>query len=132
MCILRRLRADEHGSVSLIFALAFPPLVFGVCAAVEISQAHAMRERLTLALSAASTAWRQSPPNDEAASIARRVFDGYVETFPSDIDAELNISIAEEKAGFTTHAVLKTPFLSAFGIEQLDLTSSRLESRDGQ
>lgn len=127
---LRRLRDDERGSVSVIFAAAFLPLALGVCAAVEISQAYHMRDRLNHALSASADGWRQSQAEIDAASVAHRIFDTYAQNFPGSANAEFDVSLTDESANFSAHATLKTRFLIAFGVDQLEVTSSRVVKLD--
>lgn len=124
---LRKLRDDQRGSVSVIFAVAFLPMALGVCAAIEISQAYLMRERLDHAVSASVDAWRQSERETGAEPVAHRVFENYAQSFPSNATAELDLVLTDESANFTARATLKTRFLPAFGIDDLDLTSSRVE-----
>ncbi|MBC8050012.1 MAG: hypothetical protein H7X92_07695 [Chitinophagales bacterium] len=127
MKLLRGFRRNEAGGVSVIFAVALAPLAFGVCAGIEISQAYMTRERINFALSASAEAWAQGGENADV--MARSVFDGYAQHFPRRVKTELVITENQHEAALMAQTVIETPFLAAFGVSELDVTSTRFESR---
>lgn len=120
------LAGDSRGSAIVIFALLLLPIVFSIGAIFDLSQAYAMREKLSYALRAAGRAFKADQTSSwKARQHAEAIFEQYRLTFPAGAVSDLEIVERGNAVMLSADVHTETPFLAHFGIDSVPITVSR-------
>lgn len=117
---LKRLYCDK-GSVAIILALAFIPILMGAGAALDFGRAYLVKARLSYALDTAGLAIGASNPNANLQEILNNFFTANYSAAEIGVPATPSFTINNGKIKLAAQARLKTTFLNLFGNEFIEI-----------
>lgn len=128
----RRCLRDQRGSYAVIFALALMPILVAIGAAIDFSNAIAVKARLANVADAAALAGVAYQTTQPSAAIAKtqvnNMFNGALATYPGVIDKTVTTTVTDTAAGRTIvvnyTGVVSTYFMGIVGINTVKVGGS--------
>ena len=119
-CHLKRLCCDK-GSVAVILALAFIPILMSAGAALDFGRAYLVKARLSYALDTAGLAIGASNPNSNLQQILNNFFTANYSAAEIGVPATPSFTINDGRIKLAAQARLNTTFLNLFGKKFIDI-----------
>jgi len=125
---------DRRGNFAMIFALALVPALVAVGAAVDVSRAYVVRERMSRALDAAGLAigTQNGMTVSQLQTMAQSYFNA---NYPSTANAPIGtVAVAQDgqKLNLTVTSNMKTSFLGLVGVNTVKVAESSQITRMGK
>ncbi|PKQ08532.1 MAG: hypothetical protein CVT73_06805 [Alphaproteobacteria bacterium HGW-Alphaproteobacteria-12] len=132
--LFRRFLTDRRGNFATIFALAAIPLVVAAGAAVDISRAYIVENRLKAALDAAGLAigGETGKTQAELEAIAQAYFDANYPAGKLGVPGAVNVVQDGNTVNLVVSAELPTVLMGIAGINTLDIGASSQITRMGK
>jgi Flp pilus assembly protein TadG len=128
--LLTRFWKNQRGNIAPLFGLAIIPLIGAVGAAVDYSRASATRTAFHASLDSAALMLSKTAavtPSDDALSAAATAYVNAMFTRPEAANVSVQAHYTTDggsKVTVTGSTTVNTSFMSIFGIDQLNITSS--------
>lgn len=132
--LLRRFRTDRRGNFATIFALSAIPLVIAAGAAIDISRAYIVENRLNAALDAAALAVGGATGKTQAQleEIAQAYFDANYPAGKLGVPGSVAVVQSGSDVILTASAELPTSLMGIVGIDTLSVGASSQVTRQGR
>lgn len=129
-----RFRTDRRGNFATIFALSAIPLVVAAGAAIDISRAYIVENRLNAALDAAALAVGGATGKTQAQleEIAQAYFDANYPAGKLGVPGAVTVVQSGSDVMLTASAELPTSLMGIVGIDTLDVGASSQVTRQGR
>jgi Flp pilus assembly protein TadG len=130
----RRWLRDRRGSYAVIFALTLIPVLIAIGAAVDISQAYIVKQRLTRALDAAGLAVGGATglTSAQIQTMAQNYFNA---NYPADkigVPGTLSVTTSGNVVNLSVSAVMPTSIMGIVGFNTLNIGASSQITRMGK
>lgn len=114
---------DRSGNYAMIFALCLVPALVAIGAAVDLSRAYTVRERLSRALDAAGLAvgTQTGMTNAQLQAMAQSYFDANYPSKENATPGTVTVTQSGQTITLTVQAKMPTSFLGLVGINNLDV-----------
>lgn len=131
---LRRWRADRRGSYAVIFALALVPILIAIGAAVDVSKAYVVKQRLTRALDAAGLAvgGTTGMTTAQIQTTAQNFFNANYPASKVGVPGALVVSTSGNVVNLSVTAAMPTSVMGIVGLNNLDIHASSQITRMGR
>jgi len=132
--IFRRFAADRRGSYAVIFAIAIVPMLIAIGAAIDISQAFFVKQRMTKALDAAGLAIGGTVGlnNAQLQAMAQSYFDANYPANKIGVPGEVTVSQSGQVVSLTANASMKTSVMGIVGIDEMNIEASSQITKMGK
>ena len=132
--LFRRFRTDRRGNFATIFALSAIPLVVAAGAAIDISRAYIVENRLNAALDAAALAVGGATGKTQAQleEIAQAYFDANYPAEKLGVPGAVMVVQSGSDVILTASAELPTSLMGIVGIDTLSVGASSQVTRQGR
>lgn len=132
--LFRQFRTDRRGNFATIFALAAIPLVIAAGAAVDISRAYIVENRLKAALDAAALAVGGATGKTQAQleEVAQAYFDANYPAEKLGVPGAVSVVQSGSDVILTASAEMPTALMGIVGIDTLDVGASSQVTRQGR
>lgn len=132
--LFRRFIADRRGNFAMIFAIAAIPLLVAAGAAVDISRAYIVENRLKAALDAAALAVGgvTGKSQSQLEAIAQAYFDANYPAAKLGVPGAVSVVQNVNTVTLTASAELPTSLMSIVGINKLDIGATSQVTRQGR
>ena len=132
--LFRRFRTDRRGNFATIFALSAIPLVVAAGAAIDISRAYIVENRLNAALDAAALAVGGATGKTQAQleEIAQAYFDANYPAEKLGVPGAVTVVQSGSDVILTVSAELPTSLMGIVGIDTLSVGASSQVTRQGR
>src|SRR5690554_799477 len=129
-----RFFSDQRGNFAIMFALAALPIMVAAGAAVDISRAYAVENRLKAALDAAALAVGGAPgkTNQQLQVIAQSYFDANYPTAKLGVPGVVSVTQSGNTVSLSVKADMPTTLMGIAGIKTLDIAASSQVTRMGK
>jgi len=131
---LRRWRADRRGSYAVIFAIALVPILIAIGAAVDISKAYVVKQRLTRALDAAGLAvgGTTGMTTSQIQAMAQSFFNANYPASKIGVPGALVVSTSGNVVNLSVRAAMPTSVIGIVGIRNLNINATSQITRMGK
>ncbi len=131
---LRRWRVDRRGSYAVIFAIALVPILIAIGAAVDISKAYVVKQRLTRALDAAGLAvgGTTGMTTAQIQTMAQSFFNANYPATKIGVPGTLSVSASGNVVNLSVSAAMPTSLMGIVGINNLNITANSQITRMGK
>jgi Flp pilus assembly protein TadG len=130
----RRWVADRRGSYAVIFALTLIPIMIAIGAAVDLSQAYVVKQRLTRALDAAGLAvggaTGQTP--DQIQTMAQNFFNANYPATKIGVPSTLKVTTSGNIVNLSVAATMPTSIMGIIGVNTLNVGATSQITRMGK
>lgn len=122
---LRRFASDRRGSYAVIFAVALVPMLVAIGAAVDISQAYVVKQRMTRALDAAGLAVGGTVglSNSQLQTMAQNYFNANYPTSKIGVPGTVSVSQSGQIVSLSVTASVPTSIMGIVGINTMTVTA---------
>lgn len=129
-----RFVSDQRGNFAIMFALAALPIIVAAGAAVDISRAYAVENRLKAALDAAALAVGGAPnhTNQQLQVIAQNYFDANYPAEKLGVPGIVAVTQNGNVVSLSVKADMPTTLMGIAGIKTLDIAASSQVTRMGK
>jgi len=122
--LLRRFADDRRGVVAVVFVMALVPVMALGGAAIDVSRAYIVKQRLSFALDAAALAVGSSHGSDaELTEVMQRFFDANYPAHEIGVPATPSIAFTEEEITLSATAQLDTSLMKIVGLDSLNVAA---------
>lgn len=130
----RRWLADRRGSYAVIFALTLIPVIIAIGAAVDISQAYIVKQRLTRALDAAGLAVGGATglTTAQIQTMAQSFFNANYPATKIGVPGALTVTTSGNVVSLSATATMPTSLMGIVGFNTLDIRASSQITRMGK
>ncbi|MCE9650597.1 MAG: VWA domain-containing protein [Parvibaculum sp.] len=130
----RRWLRDRRGSYAVIFALTLIPVLIAIGAAVDISQAYIVKQRLTRALDAAGLAVGGATglPAAQIQTMAQNYFNANYPSSKIGVPGTLSVTTSGNVVNLSVSAVMPTSIMGIVGFNTLNISASSQVTRMGK
>lgn len=130
----RRWKSDRSGSYAVIFAISLVPILIAIGAAVDLSQAYFVKQRLTRALDAAGLAvgGMTGLTTAQLQTVAQNYFNANYPASKIGTPAALVVTPNGNTVGLTVSATMPTSIMGIIGIDTLRISASSQITRMGK
>lgn len=131
---MRRWKSDRRGSYAVIFALTLIPILIAIGAAVDISQAYIVKQRLTKALDAAGLAVGGATglTTTQIQTMAQNFFNANYPASKIGVPAALVVSASGNVVNLSVHATMPTSIMGIVGFNTLTIGATSQITRMGK
>ncbi len=131
---LRRFVADRRGSYAIIFAIAIVPLLVAIGAAIDISQAYVVKQRMTKALDAAGLAVGGATGLSTAQlqAMAQDFFDANYPAAKMGIPGTVSVTQSGQVVSLSVTASMPTTIMGIVGIDTMNIAASSQITKMGK
>lgn len=131
---LRRFMADRRGSYAIIFAITLVPLLVAIGAAVDISQAFVVKQRMTKALDAAGLAVGGTAglTTAELQAMAQDFFDANYPAAKLGIPGAVSVTQTGQVVSLAVTATMPTSIMGIVGIDTMNIAANSQITRMGK
>ena len=129
-----RWKSDRSGSYAVIFAISLVPILIAIGAAVDLSQAYFVKQRLTRALDAAGLAvgGMTGLTTAQLQTVAQNYFDANYPASKIGTPAALVVTPNGNTVGLTVSATMPTSLMGIIGINTLKISAASQITRMGK
>lgn len=122
---LRRFASDRRGSYAVIFAVALVPMLVAIGAAVDISQAYVVKQRMTRALDAAGLAVGGTVglSSTQLQTMAQNYFNANYPTSKIGVPGTVSVSQSGQIVSLSVTASVPTSIMGIVGIDTMTVTA---------
>jgi len=134
VAFLRRWRDDTGGNYAVIFALSLIPILVAAGAAIDISQAFVVKQRLTRALDDAGLAigGMTGLTAAQMQTNAQAYFDANYPASKIGVPGTVSVSASGNVVNLTVTATMPTSIMGIVGIDTLDISASSQITKMGK
>lgn len=131
---VRRWMRDRRGSYAVIFALTLIPILIAIGAAVDISQAYIVKQRLTRALDAAGLAvgGMTGQTTAQIQTTAQSFFNANYPATKIGVPGALSVTTSGNVVSLSATATMPTSLMGIVGFNTLDIRASSQITRMGK
>lgn len=131
---MRRWGRDRRGNFAIIFAVAIIPILVAIGAAIDLSQAYLVKQRLSRALDAAGLAVGTTTgmTNEQILAIAQAYFDANYPAAKLGVPGTLSLSQSGQIVSLSVHATMPTSIMGVVGINTLNVSASSQITKMGK
>lgn len=130
----RRWARNTRGNYAIIFALTLVPILIAIGAAVDLSQAYFVRERLTRALDAAGLAvgGQTGLSTSQIQTIAQNYFNANYPASKIGVPGTVSVSTSGNIVNLSVTANMPTSVMGIIGVRNLDIGATSQITRMGK
>ncbi|MDR3499768.1 MAG: pilus assembly protein, partial [Parvibaculum sp.] len=130
----RRWARSTRGNYTIIFALALVPILVAIGAAVDLSQAYFVRERLTPALDAAGLAvgGQTGLSTSQIQTIAQNYFNANYPASKIGVPGTVTVSTSGNVVNLSVAASMQTSVMGIIGVKNLNIGATSQITRMGK
>jgi len=122
--LLQRFGEDRRGVVAVVFVIALVPVMALAGAAVDVSRAYIVKQRLNFTIDAAGLAVGSSHGSDaELTEVMQRFFDANYPAHEIGVPATPSITFTDEEITISATAQLDTSLMRIVGLESLSVAA---------
>lgn len=131
---LCRFLSDRRGSYAIIFAIAIVPLLVAIGAAIDISQAYVVKQRMTKALDAAGLAVGGTTGLSTAQlqAMAQDFFDANYPATKMGIPGTVSVTQSGQVVSLSVAASMPTTIMGIVGIDMMNIAASSQITKMGK
>lgn len=131
---LRRWRYARGGNFAIIFALSIIPILVALGAAIDLSRAYVVEERLRSALDAAGLAVGTDPSLTLAQmkTVAQSYFDANYPAGQIGVPGTVSVTSSNQVVTLSVSATMPTTVMSIVGKDSLTISASNEITREGK
>lgn len=131
---LRRFLSDRRGSYAIIFAIAIVPLLVAIGAAIDISQAYVVKQRMIKALDAAGLAVGGTTglTTAQLQAMAQDFFDANYPATKMGIPGTVSVSQTGQVVSLSVAASMPTSIMGIVGIDTMNIAANSQITKMGK
>lgn len=118
--------SDAHGSYAILFALSIIPVLIAIGAAIDISRAYVVKQRMTKALDAAglAVAGMTGLTNAQIQTTAQNFFNANYPSTKIGVPGTLTVTSTTSKVMLSASASMPTAIMSIVGIDTMSIAAN--------